>query len=69
MDAKREWKQLVHAYYRKLGIEKGFITPTYAKTQLASVSYEQAKLRNKMTSNWKEIADATGFNYDGTPKV
>lgn len=69
VSAKQEWKQRVRAYWRSIGVENGFITPTYQKSQLTSVSYDQAKLRSKMTNNWKEIADATGFNYDGTPKT
>lgn len=25
--------------------------------------------RDKITPAWKDIAEATGFNYDGTPKT
>ncbi len=67
-DAKREWAKLVRAYYQKIGVDKGFITPTYEYTAVGK-KYKQSKYMDKMTSNWKDIADRTGFNYDGTPKM
>lgn len=30
---------------------------------------KRQKYADTMTDAWKEIADVTGFNYDGTPKV
>lgn len=55
--------------YNAILYRNGLIRPTYEKTQLASKKYEANKLRDKMTNNWKEIANATGFNYDGTIKA
>ena len=63
-----EWKRLVRAYYLKLGADKGFLTPKYDYTAV-SKRYKQSKYNDKMTDSWKDIANATGFNYDGTPKM
>jgi hypothetical protein len=55
--------------YNAILYRNGLVQPTYEKGQSAAKKFEANKLRDKMTSNWKEIADATGFNYDGTMKV
>jgi len=55
--------------YRDILYRNGLIQPTYEPYQSPAKKFEANQLRGKMTSNWKEIADATGFNYDGTMKV
>ena len=61
-------KQIIDTIFR-IKLEHGLVVPSYPKTQNVAKAYEAAKMRDKMTKNWKEVADATGFNYDGTLKT